>query len=63
MITEDEDKENATEQMGNQEMNIEKNWHGSQTSSTQLKMILRLNQNQPDNWNGILSADGPRMNH
>ena len=32
MITEDDNKEKSIERMGNQEMNFEENWHGSETS-------------------------------
>ena len=38
MIIDDEDQKNSIEQTGNQEMNIEEDWHGSKTSSTQLRM-------------------------
>ena len=37
MIIDDEDQKNSIERIGNQEMNIEENWHGSKTSSTQLR--------------------------
>ena len=37
MITEDNEKK-TIEQMGNQDINIEENWHGSKTSSTKLRM-------------------------